>query len=135
MYSLYRPHITINQWAIMAEMYLKYGGMPFWAEFINTFYDTATSDPSLQSYFAGKDMERIKDMQLSLLEMTLTGGHFSDQAMYEAHKNLAITDGLFRHFISLYERALLDLGVDAEDATYMVEQLSGYKKQVVLGPQ
>lgn len=119
----------------MAELYLKYGGMPFWAEFIDTFYDKATSDSSLQGYFAGKDVQRIKDMQLSLLEMTMTGGHFSDQVMYETHKNLAITDSLFQHFIRLYEGALLDLGVDAEDATYMVEMLLGYKQQVVLGSQ
>jgi truncated hemoglobin YjbI len=116
----------------MAELYLKYGGMPFWAEFIDTFYERATTDSALQSYFAGKDVQRIKDMQLSLLEMTLTGGHFSDQQMYEAHKNLAVSDALFKHFISLYEGRLIELGVDAEDATYMTEMLLGYKKQVVL---
>ena len=119
----------------MAEMYLKYGGMPFWAEFMDNFYDKATADTSLQGYFVGKDMQRMKDMQLSLLEMTMTGTRFDEQAMLERHRNLAITDDLFRHFISLYEAELLELGVDAEDATFMVEQLSGYKKQVVSVPQ
>lgn len=116
----------------MVELFVKYGGMPFWAEFINRFYDRVTRDGVLREFFVGKDIRRIKEMQLSLLEMTLTGGHFPDEVMYESHKALGVNDAHFRRFVALYERTLLDMGVDAPDATYMLEMLLGYKEQVVL---
>ena len=116
----------------MAEMYLKYGGMPFWAEFINRFYDKVTRDGALREFFVGKDIRRIKEMQLSLLEMTLTGGHFPDEVMYETHKHLGLSEAHFRRFIGLYERTLIDLGVETVDVSYMVEMLAGYKDQVVI---
>lgn len=111
---------------------MKYGGMPFWAEFINRFYDRVTRDGTLREFFVSKDIRRIKEMQLSLLEMTLTGGHFPDEVMNEAHKHLGVTDVHFRRFVALYERTLLDMGVDAPDASYMLEVLLGYKEQVIL---
>lgn len=116
----------------MEELFSKYGGMAFWAEFINTFYDRATTDEVIRDFFAGKDVNKIKEMQVSLLEMTLTGRHFPDDMMYHAHKSLNVNDVHFRRFMELYERALLDLDVDPPDATLMIEALLGYKKQVVL---
>ena len=116
----------------MVELFVKYGGMPFWAEFINRFYDKVTRDGALREFFVGKDIRRIKEMQLSLLEMTLTGGRFPEEVMFEVHRHLGLTDAHFKRFISLYERTLIDLGVENSDASYMVEMLQGYKEQVVL---
>lgn len=114
------------------ELFVKYGGMPFWSEFINRFYDKVTRDGSLREFFAGKDIRRIKEMQLSLLEMTLTGGKFPEDVMNEVHRHLGISDSHFRRFIGIYERTLLDLGVESADVAFMIEMLQGYHDQVVI---
>ena len=115
----------------MEDLFTKYGGMPFWAEFIDHFYEKATTDSALREFFANKDMKKIKEMQLSLVEMTITGNHFPEGVITEAHRNLTVTDTLFRQFLSLYESSLIHEGVETEDAAYIVEILLGYKKQVV----
>lgn len=114
----------------MEDLFLKYGGMPFWAEFIDNFYEKVTTDSTLGEFFANKDVSKIKQMQLSLVEMSMTGNRFSEEAISHSHRNLAVTDALFRQFVSLYESSLLELDVEPEDATYIVETLLGFKKQV-----
>ena len=114
----------------MEDLFLKYGGMPFWAEFIDNFYEKVTTDATLGEFFANKDVQKIKQMQLSLVEMSMTGNHFSEEAISHSHRSVSVTDYLFRRFISLYESSMLELEVEPEDATAIVATLLGYKKQV-----
>ncbi len=114
----------------MDDLFLKYGGMPFWAEFIDNFYEKVTTDSTLGEFFANKDVNKIKQMQLSLVEMSMTGNHFSEGAISHSHRNLNVTDALFRQFVSLYESSLIELEVEPEDATSIIATLLGYKKQV-----
>ena len=113
------------------ELFVKYGGMPFWSEFIRRFYEKVTRDAALRDYFSGKDIRRIKEMQLSLLEITLTGGRFPEHVISDAHKHLGLRDGQFKRFVGVYERTLIDLGVEQEDAQFMVEVLLSYRDEVL----
>jgi truncated hemoglobin YjbI len=115
----------------MEDLFGKYGGMPFWADFIDNFYEKATTDSSLRDFFANKDVQKIKQMQLSLVEMSMTGSRFSEETIQRAHKNLVVTDALFQHFVRLYESTLIELDVEPEDATHIVETLLAYKQPII----
>lgn len=117
------------------EIFVKYGGMPFWSDFIDQFYDRVTRDSALRDYFVGRNVRRIKEMQLGLLEMTLTGGKFPEDVMIQTHSNLGITKADFDHFLDLYSEALLELGVEQSDITYMMDILVVYRSQVAQGDE
>jgi len=110
---------------------VKYGGLPFWSRFLDYFYDKVTKDSMLRHVFAGKDMKCIKEMQLSLLALTLTCNYYTDTSIHQVHAPLSLTDTLFTRFIGLYERSLEDLGVERGDVAFMLEILDTYKEQVI----
>lgn len=113
------------------ELFIKYGGLPFWSRFLDHFYEKAMKDSMLRFIFVGRDMKCIKEMQLSLLALTLTCGHYSDASIEEVHERLNLTQALFSRFTGLYERALEDLGVQREDVEFMVAILESYRSQVL----
>lgn len=113
------------------ELFIRYGGLPFWSRFLDHFYEKATKDSMLRGLFAGKDMKCIKEMQLSLLALTLTCAHYMDAAIEEVHQHLGLTQVLFARFLGLYERALEDLGVQREDVEFMMAILESYRPQVL----
>lgn len=115
------------------ELFVKYGGMPFWSDFIDQFYDRVTRDARLREYFVGRNVRHIKEMQLGLLEMTLTGGKFPEDVMQRTHVNLHITPSDFDRFLGLYEKTLLELDVEPEDSKYMIDLLAVYKPLVAFG--
>lgn len=113
------------------ELFVKYGGLPFWSRFIDYFYERATKDSVLRLVFAGRDMRCIKEMQLSLLALTLTCTHYSDTSIKEVHQSLRLTETIYARFMGLYERSLEDLGVEREDVVFMLEILNSYKSEVI----
>lgn len=117
------------------EIFVKYGGMPFWSDFIDQFYERVMRDSTLREFFAGRNVRRIKEMQLGLLEMTLTGGKFPEDVMKQTHCSLGITKADFDHFLNLYGETLLELDVEQSDITYMVDLLVVYRSQVAQGDE
>ena len=115
------------------ELFMKYGGMPFWSDFIDQFYERVTKDQALRTFFVGRNVDHIKEMQVNLLEMTLSGGKFPEDVMHRTHVDLNITPSHFDRFLSLYEKTLLDLDVEPEDSTYMIDLLAQYKEGVAYG--
>ena len=114
------------------ELFLKYGGMSFWTEFIDQFYERVTECPELRSFFIGKDQRRIKDMQLSLLEMALTGERFPPDVIREVHRGMDISTEHFAKFMHLYQKVLADMDMEPEDVTFLTELMFGYKDLVVV---
>lgn len=110
---------------------MKYGGLPFWSYFIDYFYEKVTRDPMLRSVFAGRDMRCIKEMQLSLLALTLTCGNYTDEGVRMAHERLGVLETSFQRFMTLYQKALEDMGVEKEDITFMLNILEAYRGQVI----
>ena len=113
------------------ELFVKYGGLPFWSRFIDYFYERVTKDSALRLVFAGRNMKCIKEMQLSLLALTLACTHYSDTSIREVHQSLRLTESSYARFMGLYERSLEDLGVEKGDVAFMLEILDSYKFEVI----
>lgn len=113
------------------ELFLKYGGMTFWVGFIDEFYARVTECPELQSFFAGKDQKRIKDMQLSLIEMALTGEQFPQEVVREVHKRMGIGPGHFTKFMDLYQQTLSDLEMEPDDISFLTRLMFEYREEIV----
>lgn len=116
------------------ELFVKYGGIPFWSDFIDQLYEKVTQDLRLESYFSTRNVRRIKEMQLGLLEMTLTSGKYEEQDIQRIHENLHVTPEAFDHFFELYELTLAECDVEQEDITQMIGMLVRYKSSVVQHP-
>lgn len=112
------------------EIFTKYGGMPFWTDFMDQFYARVTNHARLQQFFVGRDISHIKEMQLQLLNITVGGGEMSVDVIHQTHCNLGITNADFDSFLRLYEETLLDLGVEPEDRTHLTGLLAVFKNQV-----
>ena len=112
------------------EIFTKYGGMPFWTDFMDQFFARVTNHARLQQFFAEKDPSKVKEMQLQLLNLTVGGGKMSEDVIQQTHCNLGITKADFDSFLRIYEETLLNLGVDSEDRTYLTGLLAVFKSQV-----
>lgn len=76
-------------------------------------------------------MRCIKEMQLSLLALTLTCANYSDTSIREVHQPLSLPETTYVRFMGLYERSLEDLGVEREDVEFMLKILNSYKSEVI----
>jgi truncated hemoglobin YjbI len=111
-------------------LFLKYGGMSFWIVLIDEFYEKVLSDSDLQQFFQHKNQQRIKDMMLSLLEMTFTGERFPDKALL-IHHPLHIEEHHFTTFMSLYEEVLEEMEVEPEDVESLTKVMHSYHDSIV----
>jgi len=111
-------------------LFLKYGGMSFWTALIDELYDRVLATSSLQPFFPHKNQQRIKDMMLSLLEMTFTGERFPDKSLL-IHQSLHIEEHHFITFLSLYEEVLEEMEVEPEDVEFLARVMHSYHDSIV----
>lgn len=111
-------------------LFLKYGGMSFWTALIDAFYERVLAAPDLLQFFQHKNQQRIKDMMLSLLEMTFTGERFPDKSLL-IHQPLHIEEHHFTTFLSLYEEALEEMEVEPEDVEFLSRVMRSYHDSIV----
>jgi truncated hemoglobin YjbI len=116
----------------MDSIYDRYGDRDFWNKLINDFYQITITDPVLKVYFAGRDIDRIKNMHSCLLNVAFkrSGEHFP-YSVKRVHKSLEITDDVFERYIMLYEISLRDYGIEENDIESIVGIMYSFKWDLV----
>jgi len=116
----------------MASVFDRIGGSAAVAAVVDEFYTRVTSDPSLQGYFAGTDMDRLKAHQRAFVATALGGPQeYRGRSMAEAHAGLGVTAEHFDAVVGHLAATMEDLGVPAETIAAIAETLAPLKEQIV----
>ena len=110
----------------------KYGGVDFWIDLINDFYNQVIVSPVLGHHFNSKDMESIKNMILGLIQTTfVTQGEAEFDLIRQVHKHLSITNREIDEWINLYQQVLIKYKVDPEDRARLIEVMENNRLYLV----
>jgi hemoglobin len=114
-------------------IYDEIGGEPAVTAVVETFYDRLLADPELLSYFAGRDMTRLKAHQRALVTVALggTSEQYGGRMMHPAHAGLAISDEAFDKVLDHLGVALSEAGVPAVTSTRILAILQPLRADVV----
>jgi hemoglobin len=118
----------------MESIYDKYGGEKFWQVVIDDFYQRNITDPKLQTFFEGKDVERIKRMNKHLLTAALQGSEdYSNLGEVRGiHCNFGIKLDHFNRFLLNIYNVLTSHGVSEEDSEYILVVIEAFREDVVV---
>jgi hemoglobin len=95
------------------SLFEQLGGEPAIAAVVDLFYDKVLGDPTLQPYFAGVDVDRLKQHQRRFIGQALGATRpYSGRSMRKAHEDLAITHAAFARVVEHLAAALAEAGVD-----------------------
>lgn len=113
-------------------MFEKYGGDAFWNRVLDDFYHLNMSDSHLQSFFAGKDVDKIKSMNAGLLRAALgtAESHFFT-SIKRVHANLGIAQTQYERFVSNLFQVLRDRGVHQDDLEDINDVVVSFRGDVV----
>lgn len=116
----------------MDSIYDRYGGQPFWEKVLDEFYTKNLAEPSLQSFFIGKDVERAKAMNRSLLAAALRpeGEHFP-VSIKRTHRTMDISDAQFGKFAENLITTLGENHVTKPDIEEIVDVIQSFKDDIV----
>ncbi|MBA4743230.1 MAG: group 1 truncated hemoglobin [Azoarcus sp.] len=114
-----------------ASLYQKLGGMPAVNLAVDKFYDKVLADGRIKHFFAGVDMDRMRDHQKKFLTFAFGGTTAYDgRNMREAHARLVEQMGLDdSHFDAVVENlgaVLTELGV----APDLIGEVAGVAESV-----
>ncbi len=114
-----------------ASLYQKLGGMPAVNLAVDKFYDKVLADGRIKHFFAGVDMDRMRDHQKKFLTFAFGGTTAYDgRNMREAHVRLVEQMGLDdSHFDAVVENlgaVLSELGVAPE----LIGEVAGVAESV-----
>jgi truncated hemoglobin YjbI len=116
----------------MDSIYDRYGGQAFWERVMNAFYDKNLADPSLNAFFAGKDVERVKIMNRGLLSAALrpSGEHFP-VSVKRVHRTMEISAAAFDRFGANLVATLTECGVSSVDSEEIMSVIASFRDDVV----
>ena len=117
-------------------IYDEIGGAPAVDAVVEAFYQRLVADPGLMSYFEGRDMDRLKAHQRSLVTVALggTSEEYSGRMMHPAHSGLAITHEAFDKVLDHLAAVLADAGVPAITTAKILAILQPLRTDVVQAP-
>ncbi|CAG9322539.1 unnamed protein product [Blepharisma stoltei] len=116
----------------MSSLFEKYGGDPFWRRVLDDFYNVNITDPALQAYFVGRDVERVKAMNAGLLKAALgTAENHFFTSIKRVHVGLAISSPAYDRFVSNLFQILRDRGVTQEDLEDINDVVSSFRSDIV----
>lgn len=96
-------------------IYERIGGAAAVNAAVELFYDKVTADPSLEPYFEGVDLGRLKGHQRAFIAAAVGGPDtYAGRDMGAAHAHLGITDNQFDAVVGHLGATLAELGVSAE---------------------
>lgn len=112
----------------------KYGGFSTISGIVHSFYEKVMDEDSLLHYFQGIDMERLARHQTDFLTMVFGGPvSYSQQALRESHRRLAIVEDDFECVADLLEEALEEADVSDEDIAAVMQTILASKGDIVSG--
>jgi hemoglobin len=102
---------------------------------VDQFYVRVLGDPSLAPYFAGADVDKVKEHQVGLLS-TVSGGPeaYSGRSMELSHRHLGVTDDAFDKVVGHLGATLDDLGVDPDVRDQVAAVLVAQREHIVTVP-
>ena len=117
-------------------IYDEIGGAPAVTAVVEGFYQRLLADDDLRSYFAGRDMARLKAHQRALVTVALGGvsEDYSGKMMQPAHAGLAITNEAFDKVLGHLLAVLGDAGVPAVTSAKILAILQPLRSDVVEAP-
>jgi hemoglobin len=99
---------------------------------VDDFLERISTDRALAGYFAGVDIEGLRQHQVELLAAATGGpGNYSGRAMAIAHAGLNITDAAFDRVLGHLNAALVDAGADDGTIRAVLVVLSGMRTEIV----
>jgi hemoglobin len=96
-------------------LYDDIGGAPAVRAVLDAFYPRVLADGALSAFFLGVDIERLKRTQEAFFARALGGPDtYRGRSLHEAHvrtRQRGADDEVFDHFLMVFKRVLVDLGV------------------------
>jgi hemoglobin len=102
---------------------------------LDAFYPRALADARLSPFFLGVDVERLKKDQEAFFAMALGGPNgYTGRSLQDAHVRIrrrGLNDEVFDHFITVFKRVLVDLGVPHGKIHQWLAVIEGARDQVL----
>jgi hemoglobin len=116
-----------------STIYDEIGGAPAVTAVVDAFYERLVADPDLMSYFAGRDMARLKGHQRALVTVALggTSEQYNGKMMHPAHAGLAITNEAFDKVLDHLLAVLTEVGVPPVTSAKILAILQPLRTDVV----
>ncbi|MCI3238828.1 group I truncated hemoglobin [Streptomyces spinosisporus] len=118
--------------AATPTLFEQLGGEEAVGAVVDLFYDKVLSDPDLQPYFTGVDLDRLKQHQRRFIGQALGATRpYSGRSMRTAHEHLAVTEDAFGRVVTHLAGALTEAGVDEETIGTIAQRLLPLKQEIV----
>ncbi|MGD9694861.1 MAG: group 1 truncated hemoglobin [Thermoleophilia bacterium] len=117
----------------MASIYDEIGGAEAVRAAVDDFYVRVLGDPTLEGYFEGRDINRLKSHQRAFIAAAVGGPEiYAGRSMKEAHAGLDITSEAFDRVVEHLVATLDGLGVPAETIGTIGGALAPLKADIVV---
>ncbi|MEV0570388.1 group 1 truncated hemoglobin [Dactylosporangium sp. NPDC050588] len=114
------------------SIYDTIGGAAAVQAAVEQFYARVLTDPRLESFFTGVDVQRLKTHQRAFITAALGGPQiFAGRDMAAAHAGLEITDADFDAVVAHLAGTLTDLGVADDQVAQIGAALAPLRGQIV----
>lgn len=118
--------------ATAPSLFEQLGGEEAVAAVVDLFYDRVLSDPDLRPYFAGTDLDRLKQHQQRFIGQALGATRpYSGRSMGKAHERLSITEAAFDRVVAHLAGALAEAGVAEDTIGTIAQALLPLKPEIV----
>ncbi len=115
------------------SIFERYGGFATVHQIVSEFYDKVMEHPTLSTYFATVDMERLITHQTRFIASIMGGPpSFTDEALRRAHAPHNIGRDDFLAIVELVRVTLQEFSVDAADIETIMQQLAR-RESVIVG--
>jgi hemoglobin len=116
-------------------LYKRIGGEPAIHAAVDRFYERVLADPSLNGFFVGVSLPRLKAHQFAFLSQALGGPkQYSGASMSEAHARLAIEQLHFDSVAAHLVETLRELGVPQDIIGEVTAAVGSLASQIVNTP-
>ena len=116
-------------------LYDDIGGAPVVRAALDAFYPRALADATLSPFFLGVDIERLKKTQERFFAMALGGPDaYPGRSLSGAHvrtRQRGLNDEVFDHFVTVFRRVLVDVGVPAGKIGEWLTVFEGARGQIL----
>jgi len=98
------------------------------------FYERVLQDERLRPFFAHTDMAHLRSRQAMFVSMLLGGSVYTGKDIHGAHapvRNQGLTEAHFDLFLEHFRAALVEVGVEPENAAKVIKPLDGKRRAVL----
>lgn len=114
------------------SLYDKVGGFGVVSRIVLNFYGKVLESDAIAPYFVSVDMQRLINHQTQLVCALLGGpASFPDHQIRNAHRTFGITEDAFDEAVELFEEALQEAELEADDVAAVVKLFEAKRPLVV----